>query len=190
MKRMIILLLVLAAAGALVLGGLYVAVYAQERLPDDPRPADCIIVLGNKVNASGPSLSLRGRLERALELCRRGYAPCIIVCGGMGANEPATEASVMKAWLAGQGVPEGSIYADEVSRNTRENIREAKRIMGEQGWASAIICTSDFHAYRALRTARDAGIFATAAKAYTRWAGKPTSRLRECFSWVKYFMGL
>lgn len=189
-KRMFVFLSVAILAGILALGGLYAAVYAQERLPDQPRHADCIIVLGNKVNRSGPSLSLAGRLERALELYSQGYALSIIVCGGMGANEPATEASVMRGWLIEKGVPPSAIHMDEVSRNTRENIREAKRIMDEQGFADAIVCTSDFHAYRAVRTARGAGIDCSEAKAYTIWGTKHISRLRECFSWIKFFLGM
>lgn len=189
-KRVIALVIAIILAGMAILGGIYAAVYSHETKPDDPRSADCIIVLGNKVNTHGPSLSLEGRLNRALELYEQGYARALIVCGGQGGNEPATEASVMAGWLVDRGVGIENIYLDETSRNTVENIAEAKVIMDEQMFDTAIVCTSDFHSYRAMRIAEDAGLTAYPAKARTDWPTKATSRLRECLSWIKYFLGL
>lgn len=188
MKRMATFALGAAAAVLLLITILYSSVYVQERKPDNPQTSDCIIVLGSKVNAGGPSKSLQGRLERALSLYQEGYARAFIVCGGKRTDEPDTEAAVMAAWLEQHDVPPDDIFLDSISVNTKENIREAKRIMQEQGFASAIVCTSDYHAYRSMRLARDAGLTASSAKARTEWDGKPVARLRESLSWIKYFI--
>src|SRR5574342_604073 len=74
---------------------LYERVDARAQL-DQPRKADAIIVLGSAVwNGGRASPSLAMRIERAIELYRSGYAPYLILCGGLG-NNPPSEAQVMK----------------------------------------------------------------------------------------------
>ena len=60
---------------------------------------DYIIVLGAQVKESGPSVILRYRLDRALSYLKENDNTLVIVSGGQGANEKATEASVMKEYL-------------------------------------------------------------------------------------------
>ena len=60
---------------------------------------DYIIVLGAQVKESGPSVILRYRLDRAVSYLKENDNTLVIVSGGQGANEKATEASVMKECL-------------------------------------------------------------------------------------------
>ena len=60
---------------------------------------DYIIVLGAQVKESGPSVVLRYRLDRAVSYLKENDNTLVIVSGGQGANEKATEASVMKEYL-------------------------------------------------------------------------------------------
>ena len=60
---------------------------------------DYIIVLGAEVKESGPSVVLRYRLDRAVSYLKENDNTLVIVSGGQGANEKATEASVMKEYL-------------------------------------------------------------------------------------------
>ena len=60
---------------------------------------DYIIVLGAQVKESGPSVILRYRLDRAVSYLKENDNTLVIVSGGQGANEKATEASVMKEYL-------------------------------------------------------------------------------------------
>ena len=175
------------ALGAFVLTE--VCVSAADRTP--PSPSDCVIVLGARVWPDGRlSNSLEYRCESALEAWRTGVAPAIIVCGGKGANEPEIEAVAMKRWLVAHGVPEAVIYSDETSTNTVENLENARAIMQANGFATAAVCTSDYHLRRALWIARDAGIAATglAAKSPRKPDTVVLNRLRESCSWVLYWL--
>lgn len=60
---------------------------------------DYIIVLGAQVKESGPSVILRYRLDRTVSYLKEYDNTLVIVSGGQGANEKATEASVMKEYL-------------------------------------------------------------------------------------------
>ena len=60
---------------------------------------DYIIVLGAQVKESGSSVILRYRLDRAVSYLKENDNTLVIVSGGQGANEKATEASVMKEYL-------------------------------------------------------------------------------------------
>ncbi|MDX9990140.1 MAG: YdcF family protein [Thiothrix unzii] len=76
------------------------------------------VVLGNQVYPSGePSERLEARLERAAELFRNGTAQKIIVSGGLG-KEGHDEATVMKQYLATQGIPTAAVVADSYGNNT------------------------------------------------------------------------
>ena len=60
---------------------------------------DYILVLGAQVKESGPSVILRYRLDRTVSYLKENDNTLVIVSGGQGANEKATEASVMKEYL-------------------------------------------------------------------------------------------
>ena len=187
------MLLICALAGIVGWVGLACAVFIKEEITPEPGRADCIIVLGAKVNPNGePSTSLLRRLEKALECYEKGLAPYIIVCGAQGGDEPCTEASAMKAWLSERGVPEENIYAEEDSTSTEENLANAKAVMEEKGFSTCIVVTNAYHLTRAMWIARDAGLDAQGAAALNNITLKTRVRLRmrEAISWVLYFLGL
>src|SRR5262245_12855092 len=81
-------------------------------LTDTIDKADVAVVLGNTVDRDGqPSLRLQARLDKALDLYRRGVAPVILVSGGLGA-ERYDEAAVMRQYLIARGVPAPHILVD------------------------------------------------------------------------------
>lgn len=182
--------LIVALLGAAVGGALVVCVYVRSRVQRDVQPADCIIVLGARVWEDGtPSDALQYRLDSAIEAYEAGLSGHIIVCGAQGDNEPATEASVMKRVLMEAGIPETSIFVEDASYNTEQNIDNAAAIMAAQGFDSAIVITSDYHVERATWLAKDAGIetvygypAASPRPFFTIWR----LRAREAASWVVY----
>lgn len=176
----------LCAAGAVFL---YACVLLAMGSPDAPQAADCIIVPGARVVGNVPSRSLESRLDRAVELYRAGMGEAIIVCGGQGPNETASEASVMRAYLIQAGIPQERIVVEDRSLNTRQNLRFARQVMQHNGWQSAVIATSDFHAARTLATAKQEGLTeVSVAKVRYAWPGKYAAVLREGMSWVKFWM--
>ena len=96
----------------------------------------------------------------------------------------------MAARLEELGVPRERIQLEDKSVNTVENLRNARRIMAEAGWRSAILVTSDYHLQRALWLARDLGmeVCGAAAKSNPNPLKRIKARLRESASWILYFV--
>lgn len=184
--------LCLAAAGMLALGflALYLVVWIKSGEEDDAVPSDCIVVLGAKARGMEPSRVLRLRLEQAQKAYEQGLGGKIIVCGGKGTDETVPEAVVMAAYLKARGVPGEDILLEAQSRNTRENLRFAKRIMEANGYQTCVLVTSDYHMMRARMLAGQEGLSVTCSRARSDWPGIWFSRVRECLSWIKYGLGL
>ena len=190
MRRMLFRGIIGLAALAVLTGAVVFCAVCYCAAKDRPAKAsDCLIVLGAKVRPDGSmSNSLRWRCEAALEAWERDLAGEIIVCGGQGEDEPESEAEAMRKWLTEHGVPAESIYTDAFSTDTLENFANAAKIMGERGWTTAAVATSDYHVQRSLWLARDAGIDACGIPAQSPkslW-GFLYARLRETCSWMLY----
>jgi uncharacterized SAM-binding protein YcdF (DUF218 family) len=122
--------------------------------------ADTLIVLGCRLYGDVPSLLLKYRLEKALELYEAGMAREIIVSGAMGEGETVTEAYAMKKYLVERGVPAELIHMEDRSHNTYENLKYSQEIMQTNSLETAIIVSNDFHIFRSLILARKLNITA------------------------------
>jgi vancomycin permeability regulator SanA len=132
---------------------------------DESRPADVILILGSAVWPNEqPSPSLRARTQRAIELYQDGYAPHLLLSGGLGRYGPE-EAEVMRRLATAAGIPEEALILDKEAHSTRESIEKAREISQQEGWATVIIVSDPFHMQRSLLMARDAGIMAFGAPA-------------------------
>lgn len=114
---------------------------------------DCLIVLGAALQGDGPSVSLEGRLEAALDYLERNPETAVIVSGGQGVSEVMSEAQCMKNWLVERGVDPARIRMEEQSTSTAENLRYSLALLGESERRIGVI-TSNFHVFRALGIAR------------------------------------
>jgi len=114
----------------------------------EPVQSDVIIVLGAAVYGTKPSPALQERCDWAYQLYQQGYAPKLILSGGLGGGE-ITEAQAMKDYLLQKGVPEEAMLLEENSHSTRENLYYSQKIMETAGMDSAIITTHRFHQKRA-----------------------------------------
>jgi len=145
-------------------------------------------VLGAQVQPDGtPSVQLEWRLEKALAEYQRDPRT-IVVCGARGTDEPVTEASVMKQWLAARGVSEDHILMDEDSFNTKENITHAAALL-PQGQVQVTIVTSDYHLPRAMAVARDLGLEPSGIGSPIKPEYWLKNHARETLAWGKYFLG-
>lgn len=123
-----------------------------------PAPADAILVLGASVwPGERPSPILLSRIEAGVALYRQGYAPRIIVSGGLG-KFPPSEAEVMRRVAVGMGVPPEDIFIEDQSHSTMDNIRNSAKILAAHGWGSVLLVTDPYHVFRACRIAADAGL--------------------------------
>jgi vancomycin permeability regulator SanA len=151
-------------------------------------PADVAVVLGSKVHPDGmPSSGLQRRLERALDLYRKGAVRAVFVSGGRG-SEGFEEADVMRAILIQSGVPASAIIADRAGNNTRLTAIHTRRLMQERGWQSAIAISQYYHVPRAKLALRQEGVpHVSGAAAEYRFAWTdPLSILREFAGFYTY----
>jgi SanA protein len=189
-RRILRMLIAVLVLGALVYGGLIGYVCYRETHVPAPTDYDSIIVLGAQVKADGePSVQLRWRLDKALEMYNA--SPCtVVVCGARGGNEPRPEADVMRELLIADGVDSALIYVDTQSMDTRQNMDNAKAILDHLGLSRPLIVTSDYHLPRAMAIAEDAGFVPQGAGSLCRpeltyWA---QNHGREALAWVKYWL--
>ena len=139
----------------------YAAAYIFRTGKEDEIPkADCILVLGAGVKPDGtPSLMLRDRLERALELYEAGVADRFLMTGDHG-RENYNEVQAMKDYVMAQGVPEDKIFMDHAGFSTYESMYRARDVFDVE---CPVIVTQPYHSYRAVYAARKLGLDACAA---------------------------
>lgn len=147
---------------------------------------DYIIVLGAQVKESGPSVVLRYRLDRAVSYLKENDNTLVIVSGGQGVNEMATEASVMKEYLINKGINEDRIIIEDKSNTTKENLINSKKIIGND--KSIGIVTNNFHMYRALLIGKKYGVNAVGIPSKSTSYYLPNNLLREVFAYIKFII--
>lgn len=128
-----------------------------EREIDEP---EAVIVLGCQVRGEEPSLMLQRRLDAALEVLEQHPEAVCVTSGGQGSGEDISEAEAMRRYLIKRGVAPERIIREDRSVSTRENIRFSAELLKERGISRAVICTNDFHQYRAGIYAKRSGITA------------------------------
>lgn len=154
-----------------------------------PEKSDVILILGCQIRGDVPSLSLKYRLDKALQLYDEGYGKYIVVSGGRGADEIMPEAELMKNYLIDAGVDESIIYTEDKSLNTWENINLSKPIIDDLG-DSVLIVTSDFHIFRCIKTAEGLELKTSGGAAMTYMPNRNIYRFRETLAVIVYwFMG-
>src|SRR5437762_2446895 len=136
-----------AALGVLLLllvfgWGVVVVAVAVSGAREQAATADAIAVLGAAQYNGRPSPVFRARLDHAATLYLRGYAPVVLVTGGVGARDSLSEAEVGRSYLRNLGVPAEAAIALPVAATSYESIdrvadwfagRSEERRVGEEG---------------------------------------------------------
>lgn len=164
-------------------------VISVDGFTDELNKVDVAVVLGNKVEENGmPSPALKTRLDRSLQLYTEGYFQNIIVSGGVG-REGHDEAFVMKKYLVDRGVPSEVIITDSKGYNTGYTAENAKVIMEERGFETAMVISQFFHITRIKLAFRQAGITeAYGAHGRDFFLRDLYSVFREFFAYYKYLL--
>ncbi len=171
----------LCAASLLVLG----------RVDTVNHDEDAIIVLGAGIHGERVSLTLRDRLNAAIDYYEQNSDVLIVVSGGQGPQEDISEALAMERYLIEHGIPQESIIKEDQSTSTAENFAFSKALLDERfgDRYSVVYVTNDFHIFRAGQIARNAG-FENIQHAHsdTVWYLVVPSCLRECVAVLWYWM--
>lgn len=118
------------------------------------------------------------RILHTIALYRAGKIGKIIVSGGSGKvfQEAVAESVEIKKLLLQAGIPETAIITEERSRNTYENARFTRELLGKHpSIKSLVLVTSAFHMPRALGCFQKAGLGPTTF---------PTDHYHQPRSWL------
>ena len=180
----------LTAAGMAVIFGAmgYIAVQGQDSIMAQDETPAFIVVLGAQVQGDQPSLTLKKRLDLALEYLTGHPQASVVVSGGQGADEAYTEASVMAKYLTARGVDESRVLLEEQASDTRENLEFSRTLAQTHGMRTdrVLIITSDFHLCRAKYLAKKLGMepYGLASRTSPEVL-RVNYLLREVFAFVK-----
>jgi len=126
---------------------------------------DCILVLGaGIINNTRPTLMLKDRIEKGIELYKKGIAPKIIMSGDHG-RKNHDEVNIMKNYAINKGVPSEDIFMDHAGFCSYDSIYRAKEVFGAK---KIVIVSQKYHLYRSLYIANKLGVEAYGVKADAR----------------------
>ncbi|MCD8005207.1 MAG: YdcF family protein [Oscillospiraceae bacterium] len=149
-RRLLRAVLILIAAGALCYGALLAAVLWNSRDSLQGEPS-VVVILGCQVNANGPSILLRDRLDTALDYLLEHPETAVVVSGGQGEDEPVSEAQAMRDYLVEHGVDAGRVFLEERSGSTLENLVYTRQLLEDEGYDIAgdiLVVSNGFHLTR------------------------------------------
>jgi uncharacterized SAM-binding protein YcdF (DUF218 family) len=167
--------LVLLAAG---LGYAWSFAFVVGAGTDDQRQgADAIIVLGAAQYDGRPSPVLEARLNHALTLFQQGWAPIVVLTGGVGTGDTISEAMVGKRYLEQLDVPDAALVVRPEGRSTGTSMEAVQRWLEREDLASVILVSDPFHMGRLRLEARRLGMIAYTSPTRTSpisgsWSGE------------------
>lgn len=150
-RKLLTVLLALILAAVLLFGAMFGVVMAGDHddISGDPQ---VMVILGCQVMPAGhPSVLLRDRLDEALDYLGEHPDMIVVVSGGQGDNEPATEASAMADYLMANGVPAENILQEDRSHNTWQNLNNTAELLSAEGYdttADIVVVSNGFHLAR------------------------------------------
>ena len=146
--------------GLLIVGATE-AVIIHKSFGDPNEHVDYVVVLGAKVNADGPSVSLMDRICAAYDYAADHPDTILILSGGQGTDEPITEAECMFRELTAMGIDPSRVWLEPNATSTLENLDYSLKLIEEKTGtrpATVGILSSEFHLLRAGMFAEEYGI--------------------------------
>ena len=148
---------------------------------------DYVLILGAKVTDDNPSLMLKDRLDKAIEIYDKNNNIKLIVSGDSKNIEKYDEVSVMYNYLINNNVDCDNVIKDNYGISTYDSFYRIKDKLKDK---KVIVVTQKYHLYRSIFIARKLnidsyGIYAKENKYYGEFARE----VREILARVKdYFL--
>ena len=137
---------------------------------DPAENCEYVLVLGAKVRADGPSVSLMNRIDAAYEYLTEHPEAIAIVSGGQGPDEPMTEAQCMYDHLTERGIEPDRVWMEDRATSTWENMNFTLDLIEERTGTRPEkigLISSEYHLFRAGLFARDCGVESVGIPAHT-----------------------
>lgn len=158
-------------------------VYCYAQPSKEKITAPAALVLGAAAWGDKPSPVFRERINHALTLYQTGAVENLIFTGGTPKVGYASEAEVARRFAIKQGVDSDHIYFENTSKDTYQNLANARLIMRRHRISRVVIVSDPYHMARAAAMAKDLGIAA-------EYSPTPTSRYSAASTWArrKFFL--
>ena len=88
-----------------------------------------LIVIGAAQYRGRPSSALRGRLDHAVEIWRRGFAPRMLLTVGTAEGDSASEAAVSHGYVSSRGIPDNALPLENEGRTSSQSPRAAADLL-------------------------------------------------------------
>lgn len=146
---------------------------------------DFALVLGCGVKSDGsPSLMLRDRLDKVIEIYNKGLINTIIISGHH--SKSYSEVDVMEEYLLEHNINKDVIIRDNKGFSTSESIENYQKQYKNK---SVIIITQEYHLYRSLYLAQKLKLNAVGMPAkMVNYGGQIFRNLREILARNKDFL--
>src|SRR5436309_10088442 len=139
--------LVLAIALALGWAAVVVAA-ALAASRDQATTSDAIVVLGAAQYNGRPSPVFRARLDHAAALYQRGFAPVVLVTGGVGTRDTLSESEVGRRYLVKLGLSGESAVALPAASSTYSSLAGVARWFAGRDTKRVLLVSDGFHMLR------------------------------------------
>ena len=149
-----------------------------------------IIILGAGLFGDKVPPLLAQRLDKGIAIYEKfNRKPVIIVSGGQGDDEWISEAEAMAGYLMEKGVPADSIFLENKSRTTLENLIFSKELMLAQGLEQdrVVLVTNSFHALRAGIYMKQVGLKGRSIGSRTAFYFLPSAWIRETAGLIRIY---
>jgi len=150
----ILLAIILIAAGWAAV----VVAVAVQAAHDEATGADAIAVLGAAQYNGRPSPVFRARLDHAATLYQRGFAPIVLVTGGVGLGDSLNEANVGRDYLIRLGLPDHAVTPLAGGHDTFSSIQQVQRWFDGRDSRRVLLVSDGFHMLRLQIIARRLGL--------------------------------
>ena len=119
----------------------------------------CILVFGKRLQRGSVDMDYRLRLDRSYEFLAQNPQFSVILLGGAPMHDQLSEAKAGLDYLKAKGlVSHARIQLEERSRNTLENLRQARKILQNENCADLILITNRYHLARSRMIANSLGL--------------------------------
>ena len=186
---LIIEFIILFAISIVILINIYMIIKSHKQIIKNEdmkfEKIDCLLVLGaGIINNERPTLMLKDRLDKSIELYKKGIAKKIIMSGDHG-KKNHDEVGIMKKYAIERGIPSEDIFMDHAGFCTYDSIYRAKEIFGVK---KMIIVTQKYHLYRSIYIANKLEIESFGIKSDARvYAKMPYHFVRESLARCKNY---
>jgi uncharacterized SAM-binding protein YcdF (DUF218 family) len=157
-----------------------------------PVKADAVIVLGAQAYfpAGRWNPCLVARVKRGVELVQAGFAPRLVLSGGVDKEDGAVEAEVMQQIAVSFGIKKEQTILEPKSTSTAENLRFSKALLTSP---RVVIVSDPFHLARAGALAHKIGlepilVGAPRSPCWSRFKMLSRFALREPLAWIENWL--